>query len=188
VEKIAQSQELEGELNLEPLSNAVAAAVEASTALDVHTTKVMKRLGALLPERPKHRQGHRPHSPVEMETSEKPIRRSQNENESAPSLNSTEPSAPSLVMGPPTDLRKDKAPRPSELKHMKEIKRLLEEIRLINKKKQGFEGGFITEEGIKVSHIRALRNVRSAHVCRSVNGTSTRVSLRDYGLAMARPL
>jgi hypothetical protein len=37
------------------------------------------------------------------------------------------------------------------LKNIKEIKKVLEEIRSVNKKKQGFEGGFISEEGIKVS-------------------------------------
>ena len=37
-----------------------------------------------------------------------------------------------------------------QLKGMKEIKKILLAIRAINKKKQGFEGGFITEEGIKV--------------------------------------
>jgi N-acetylated-alpha-linked acidic dipeptidase len=33
----------------------------------------------------------------------------------------------------------------------KEIKKVLEEIRGINKKLQGFESGFISEEGLKVS-------------------------------------
>ncbi len=36
------------------------------------------------------------------------------------------------------------------IKHLKEIKKVLQEIREINVKLKGFEGGFISEEGIKV--------------------------------------
>lgn len=44
-------------------------------------------------------------------------------------------------------------PHLPDLKNIKEVKKVLEEIRVINKKRQGFESGFISEEGIKVSCI-----------------------------------
>lgn len=42
-------------------------------------------------------------------------------------------------------------PFPALPKKMKEIAAVLKEIRGINQKVRGFEGGFISEEGIKVS-------------------------------------
>lgn len=46
-------------------------------------------------------------------------------------------------------------------KHIKEIKQVLEEIRAINKKLQAFEGGFISEEGIKVSYGKIYSTIGS---------------------------
>ena len=39
---------------------------------------------------------------------------------------------------------------------MAEIKKVLEAIRAGNKKRQAFEGGFISEDGIKVCTIRPI--------------------------------
>jgi hypothetical protein len=88
-------------------------------------------------------------------------------------------------------------PLPSK-KKAEEIKAVLKEIRAINKKLQGFEGGFISEEGIMVS--RSLRRVEQGSrkgpsrwlvvltdaVERTGSGTSTRGSRLVNGSGMGR--
>ena len=73
------------------------------------------------------------------------------------------------------------------LKHMKEIKKVLQQIRKINLKLKGFERGFISEEGIKVRQDDWNSRRPLTVVLRRGNGTNTRALLRVFGSAMARP-
>ena len=73
-----------------------------------------------------------------------------------------------------------------QLKGMKEIKKILLAIRAINKKKQGFEGGFITEEGIKVGRQRSEGKTRL--IGRTESGTSIKALRRARGSDTELPL
>lgn len=72
--------------------------------------------------------------------------------------------------------------KPAKLpkKTIAEIKKVLQALRVGNKKRQAFEGGFISEEGIKV----CPRGVVRWLMVRSESGTSTRGLLRVFGLGM----
>lgn len=74
-------------------------------------------------------------------------------------------------------------------KKLKEIKKVLEEIRSINKRLQSFESGFISEDGIKVNldpgTCSLLHAVWKANKGRIASGTNTRASLPVNGLDTA---
>jgi hypothetical protein len=71
-------------------------------------------------------------------------------------------------------------PHLPDLKNFKEVKKVLEEIRTINKKRQGFESGFISEEGIKAGHAGCVVGLGEL-IYRTGSGTSTRASRRALG-------
>jgi hypothetical protein len=72
--------------------------------------------------------------------------------------------------------------KPAKLpkKTIAEIKKVLQALRVGNKKRQAFEGGFISEEGIKVCPWDVVRWLMN----RSASGTSTRGLLQVFGSGM----
>lgn len=141
VEQIAQAPqlELEGSLNLSSLAHSIHQLINASTTLDQQTEKDVEKLHKLLPPPPHHPpHGHHGHG-------KKPLKMIWYKLCSAWSSKCER----KLAKHHPDH---HGHPEPSKLpkKKVAEIKKVLEAIRAGNKKRQAFEGGFISEDGIKV--------------------------------------
>jgi len=120
------------DLNFEPLEQSIKELVHASRHLDREAESALRKLRKVLP---KH-----PHLSLSDRLAAK--------------FASTGGCHGQVSMGQMELWDQDSPARTTtqipQLKGMKEVRNILLEIRGINKKKQGFEGGFITEEGIKV--------------------------------------
>ena len=66
-------------------------------------------------------------------------------------------------------------------KVLPKLSKVMDEIRGINKKLQFFEGGFISEEGIKVSRGFLYKSGKILMRCRTENGTSTKALRLESG-------
>jgi N-acetylated-alpha-linked acidic dipeptidase len=149
VQDIAESSQLqlEGSLNVTNLADAIHELAAASLVLDNQTLADMDKLHKLLPPPPHGDHGHdHPHH----DCPKKQIKQFLLKICSAMGSSRCE-----------RKLKKDHSPHrphhgheggPPRLpkKKVAEIKKVLESIRAGNKKRQAFEGGFISEEGIKV--------------------------------------
>ena len=161
IQSIINGTSFEGKLDLNQLDKAIQTAINASKDVDKQAERAVERLRKLLP---KH-----PHFSLSQKVSRFFTRFGGCHGQSdkmelwSDETHSTRfhPSVPLPNLG-----------------HVKEIKKVLEEIRVINKKKQGFEGGFISEEGIKVRLIHGLLTV-SDH--RTASGTSIREWRQVHG-------
>lgn len=124
------SQNVIHELNFEPLEKSIKTLVHASEHVDEQAESALKKLRKVLP---KH-----PHLSLSERLAAKFSSTGGCHGQTADSMQLWDQPSSSVAVPEP------------QLKGMKEIKKILLAIRAINKKKQGFEGGFITEEGIKV--------------------------------------
>jgi len=170
-------QDLADEVDFKPLAESIKSLVHSSHALDSETVKAVDKLHKLLPKHPKLSLAERLTKTFSLGSGCHQPRISQMElwedddgekRELFPHL----PHAPHV-------------PHLPDLKNLKEIKKVLEEIRTINKKRQGFESGFISEEGIKVRRNSPIGRETTGRGCllmiRTGSGTSTRESLPELG-------
>lgn len=80
------------------------------------------------------------------------------------------------------------SPFPTPRKY-REINNILKEIRIINKKLQDFECGFLSEDGLKVGVAHSLLITKLSRIIyRIENGISIRGLLQVFGLAMVPQL
>lgn len=184
VQHIADSSDLEGSLNLTALGGAIDHLIGTSTSLDEKTKTQLDELHKLLPP-PSHRKDHACDCPAGFKASLK-----QTLLRACAAFGSDRCAH---------KLRKSKhhdhghgggggGPPHLPKKKVEAIKKVLAELRAGNKKRQGFEGGFISEEGIKVSGDPRPAGVGSSIRCgrwlmvnRRGSGTSTRALLRAFG-------
>ena len=145
VEHIAESLNVAFELNFTSLSTSIKSLVETSESLDVLKNNAIEELRKLLPKAkdPKHgvlgcirRAIWKVRAKCGSKKGEEKLRQMELWRD---------PGVESQL----TDKKHHSKPSPP-MKKIKEIKKVLLEIRGINKKLKGFEGGFISEEGIKV--------------------------------------
>jgi hypothetical protein len=154
VQQISDAAKL-GELDLSPLGKAIHGLINASTSLDAETSADLAKLHKLLPVEHKHDKHAKMYwwKVCSAFGSKKCERKLKKHHGSQP-----------------------KMPK----KKIAEIKKVLQALRIGNKKRQAFEGGFISEEGIKVS-----TSLGSKLTGRSESGTSTRGLLRVCGSGTA---
>jgi N-acetylated-alpha-linked acidic dipeptidase len=131
--------ELEGSLNTSSLSHSIQRLINASTTLDHQTESEVKKLHKLLPSPPPH-PPHKHH-----DGGKKPLKLVWYKFCSAFSSKCER----KLHKHHPDHHGHPEPPRLPK-KKVAEIKKVLEAIRAGNKKRQAFEGGFISEDGIKV--------------------------------------
>lgn len=139
-------------MNVTALESSIRSAISASQTLDAHTTKVLDRLRRILPKHPHKFSAKFAKRHVEQEDHE------EHESHEDDDKHEVDVEEGRHTVRVESDVV-DKSPpviAQMEIPHLKEIKKLLGEIREINKKKQSFESGFITEEGIKVSSTSLL--------------------------------
>ncbi|WVW83943.1 hypothetical protein I302_105966 [Kwoniella bestiolae CBS 10118] len=145
VENIANSSSssLNGSINFEALSLSIKSVTKASHKLDAERKELIEKLRKLLPKpKPQHGQAswfgkschsdHEPSGQGQIQTWEK-----SQSGEQASGFGGHFP-FPHLPI--------PKLPSPEKLK---EIKKVLKEVRVVNKKLQHFEYGFISEKGLK---------------------------------------
>ena len=150
VEHVAKDLHKSDDLHLSPLGKAIDGVKEASEELDKHSKKVLKELKKALPKHPKHKHGL-------LRGLWRKIRRSggcheKQEREALWQMTLwTDAADEDKDVARSSDLALPHLPHlplPSPGK-IKEIKRLLDEVRTINRKLQHFEQGLISEEGLK---------------------------------------
>lgn len=154
VQQIADATGLNEGLNLTSLGHSIHHLINASRTLDIDTKTQLEHLHKLLPPPPPPPPHHKPEhdhgslkqtllkvcAAIGFESCEERLHQSHH----------------------------DHGPKRPELpkKRVEAIKKVLLELRVGNKKRQAFEGGFISEEGIKVSllsaHFRLVRVADSA--------------------------
>jgi len=130
---------LEGSLNTSNLSESIERLINASATLDHETESDLKKLHKLLPPPPPH-PPHKHHV-----CGKKPLKLVWYKFCSAFSAKCER----KLNKHHPDHHGHPEPPRLPK-KKVAEIKKVLEAIRAGNKKRQAFEGGFISEDGIKV--------------------------------------
>ncbi|KAK1922840.1 hypothetical protein DB88DRAFT_492893 [Papiliotrema laurentii] len=133
IEDLLDELNFTGQVNLESLRQSISTAISASEELDAKVERTLSRLRKLLPKRP-HRSlmGKLTRHLAFLEHGcHGAARNMEVWSEDSEQFPSVRP-----LHFPP-------------VKNHKAIEKLLKEIRVINKKKQGFEGGFISEDGIK---------------------------------------
>lgn len=132
IQSIINGTSFEGKLDLNQLDKAIQTAINASRDLDKQAERAIEKLRKLLPKHPHFSWSQKIYrfftrfGGCHGHSDKMELLSDDNHSPRSP------PSFPLPTLG-----------------HVKEIKKVLEEIRVINKKKQGFEGGFISEEGIK---------------------------------------
>ena len=143
VEAIAESLGFSADLNLTALETSIKSLVSTSESLDEEKVVALTKLRKLLPK-PKHGLFSRFRRGLWR------VRARCGSHKSLQSLQQMdlwqEPSMEEQV-----GEALDRKPHMPPIKNIKEIKKVLLQIREINMKLKGFEGGFISEEGIKVS-------------------------------------
>lgn len=147
VEHIAGSLNVASELNFTELSASIGSVIEASQSLDVKKTAALQKLRKLLPKVKRPKRGFTGRIKHAMWK----VRAKCGSKKAQEILKQMdrwrEPGTEELLKGGEHHSK----PSPP-LKNIKEIRKVLVEIRGINHKLKGFEGGFISEEGIKVGH------------------------------------
>ena len=148
IERIAESLDFASDLDLDSLSTSIQSLIKASTALDEEKHDAVNKLRKLLPKpkNPKHSFFGR------LRCMWYSLRYKCGSRSSGEKLKQMqlwrEPSVAEQLSG--MEVTESRLPR---LKGMRDIKKVLLEIRGINQKLKGFEGGFISEEGLKVNEV-----------------------------------
>jgi hypothetical protein len=182
VESIALtgSQTLDGKVNFTALSGSIDDLLHQSKKLDEQKVDVLKRFRKVLPHPPKHQHGHglglfgriarwwwsirakcgsaKGKERHESHLSTERVYGHKHEPDFHHGLEEVHPAQPQGELPGLPHLPHPGTPHPRvpiPPKKKKEIQALVKEIRGINKKLQYFEGGFISEEGIKVGQTQA---------------------------------
>ena len=164
IEDLLDELNFTGQVNLESLRQSISTAISASEELDAKVERTLSRLRKLLPKRP-HRSlmgkltRHLAFLEHGCHGGARNMEVWSEDSEQFPSV---------------------RPPHFPPVKNHKAIEKLLKEIRVINKKKQGFEGGFISEDGIKVGGVFG-----EALTGRTASGTSIRGWRRVCGSGTA---
>lgn len=156
VQHIVQRSGMDDSLQLGGLGEAIQTLGKASRELDIKAEKAIEKLIKLLPKRPKHKKGA--------------FGRWLGGWKGCGSHDGEEAGLSGIELwSDSADTRSIKHGHEiPPMKNMKKIKEVLKEIRAINKKKQGFEGGFISEEGIKVGLQTYPRNETQGREARAI--------------------
>lgn len=153
VQHIADSTGLNEGLNLTSLGASIQHLIGASQALDVKTTSQLEHLHKLLPPPPPHPHPH-PH-PHGCHSPRVQLKQAFLKVCAAFGSDRCEKKLHKYQHHHDHDHDHDRRPRKPELpkKRLEAIKKVLAELRAGNKKRQAFEGGFISEQGIKVGSV-----------------------------------
>ena len=171
-------------MDLSTLGHAIHGLINASYALDYQTAADLKKLHKLLPSPPAHPPHHdHPHH----DCPKKQIKMFMLRVCSA--MGSSKCARKLNKHSPDQDHGHGHGPHPGPprlpKKKVAEIKKVLEDIRAGNKKRQAFEGGFISEKGIKVCSRCRVRWPNLTN--RNESGISIKSLLLVYGSGTELP-